>query len=346
MSGSGTTLGRMDSSSYHDGSAYDRESVQFYDVAHEGAQIRAIAGVVPDLAALRGLAPRSLVVVATDQVARASARFVVSFRSPLRLPIVVTGALPTYVGPLDVVMVVGDRAEDPEISQELITADRRGAFTILVGPSRGPIVDDAPARTIIIPALPTVVGSSPARTITAVTTVLDLLEEDPSLVEQRLEETAIAIDAELEQLSPERDNLVNPGRQLREFADGARLIHTGASPAEYGIAELVAALWSNKGIPSGAAPAGEMTVEPPREASIFHDPFLDGPIDLIPLKTIIWAQQPEVVSTQPHSLVVSTESPRAGILAGALTLITRGFAATAFDLPEDREDPKDSVEDF
>ncbi|GAB2500192.1 hypothetical protein CATRI_02950 [Corynebacterium atrinae] len=330
----------MESSSYHDGSAYDRESVQFYDVAHEGAQIRAIAGVLPELATLRGLTPRSLVVVATDLVARASARFAVSIRSPLRLPIVVTGELPTYVGPLDVVMVVGDRAEDPQISQELITADRRGALSILVGPAQGPIIVDAPARTILVPALPTVVGASPARTIASVSTVLDLLEEDPSLIEQRLEDTASAIDAELEQLSPERDSLVNPGRQLREFADGARLIHTAHTRAEFGIAELMAALWTTKGIPSGAAPAAEITVEPTREASIFHDPFLDGPIDLIPLKTIVWAQQPPVVSTQPHSLVVSTETPQAGILAGALTLITRGFAATAFDLPED------SVEDL
>lgn len=51
----GTILDRMDDSSldaYLDGSTYKRETVKFYDVAHEGAQVRAIAGVIPQLLSL------------------------------------------------------------------------------------------------------------------------------------------------------------------------------------------------------------------------------------------------------------------------------------------------------
>ena len=333
----------MNPDSYYDGSGYDRETVAFYDVAHEGAQVRAVAGAVDALSGLYGMNPRSVVVLATGQVAHASARFVNAVRSPLRLPLVITDTLPGYVGPLDVVIVVGDRADAPDVSRALITADRRGAVTVLVGPARGPILDDAPAATITIPALPTVLGASPARAITSIGTVLDLLEEDTEFVTSRLEEIAQVLDEELEQLSPERDSMVNPGRQLREFADGARLTHTGRPGIGFAVAELVADLWTLKGIPSGAADLAELAAgamsapaAPPRD-DIFHDPFLDGPGALLPLKTVVWAQEPEgpdAADTIPHALAVTCDTPGVGPATGALKLITRGLAAATYDLPD------------
>lgn len=334
----GTILDRMDDSSldaYLDGSTYKRETVKFYDVAHEGAQVRAIAGVIPQLEGLYRLQPRSLVVVATDQVAAAAARFVVRMRSPLRVPVVLTDALPSYVGALDIVMVVGDRADDPEASQGLIAADRRGATTVLVGPPRGPVLEDAPSGTVVVPALPTVFGASPARSIIAVGTVLDLLEEDPGLVTQRLDEIAGVVDEELEQLSPERDVVVNPGRQLREFGELARVLHTGRSRHGFAIAELMSVLWSLKGLPSGVAAMDELEIAPQAPTrDLFHDPLLDGPLDLVPLRTVVWAEDPDVAATLPDALAVNCETPGIGPLAAALQLITRGLAATTYDLPE------------
>ena len=50
------------------------EQVRFFDIAHEGAQLRALAGQAAGLNAyLAGLRPRSVVVLATDQVAAAAA---------------------------------------------------------------------------------------------------------------------------------------------------------------------------------------------------------------------------------------------------------------------------------
>lgn len=328
----------MDNSSldaYLDGSAYDRETVKFYDVAHEGAQIRAVAGAIPELQGIHGLQPRSVVVIATDHVADAAARFVARMRSPLRTPLVVTDSLPSYVGALDMVVVLGDRADAPETSQGLISADRRGATTILVGPPRGPVLEDAPDDTMLIPALPTVYGASPARSVAALNTLLDLLEENPDLVAQRLLDTAGCVDEELEQLSPERDSVVNPGRQLREYADFARVVHTGRGRPGFAVAELMSVIWSLKGLASGVAAFDELELPPPRpEHDIFHDPLLDGPADLLPLKVVVWAEEPDVAATLPNALAANCDTPGTGPLAAALKLITRGLAATAYDLPE------------
>ena len=50
---------------------YDAETVRFFDVAHEGAQIRLVAGEVERWGeALSGLNPRSLVIIPTDAIAR------------------------------------------------------------------------------------------------------------------------------------------------------------------------------------------------------------------------------------------------------------------------------------
>ena len=106
---------------YYSGAGhYDRETVRFFDVAHEGAQLRAVAGALPQIERLRGMQPRSLVVVATDQLAAAAARAAVALCEPLALPVIVADQLPAYVGPLDVVLIVGERASRETDSRALI----------------------------------------------------------------------------------------------------------------------------------------------------------------------------------------------------------------------------------
>src|SRR5699024_11234763 len=81
---------------------------------------------------LRGAEFRSIVILPTDQVARASAEMVVELISPLPWPISITDKLPHYVGPLDAVVVVGERSDADWASLALITAARRGATTALI----------------------------------------------------------------------------------------------------------------------------------------------------------------------------------------------------------------------
>lgn len=328
----------MDNASEYYGGAghYDRETVRFFDVAHEGAQLRAVGGAAPQLERLRGMQPRSLVVVGTDQTALAAARASVALQGPLELPVVVAGALPAYVGPLDVVLFAGDTGSREEDLRGLLTAAARGAETVLAGPARGLLLDDAPAATTVIPALPTAAGPSPARTMAAVGAVLASLTRDAAVIAEQCDLLADAVDEELTSLSPERDASVNPARQLREFAGGARVLHSGAGPTGAAVAELAAHLWSARGIPSGYVHPEELALAledaggtAPAGQDLFHDPFLDGPLQLVPLNTVLWAQRDTAAPNMRAEAVDAAAS--AGEAAEALRLVTRAFAATAFD---------------
>lgn len=320
---------------YYDGSGYDRETVRFFDVAHEGAQVRAVAGSIDDLLRLRDIQPRSVIIITRDMLAEASARFVTELRTPLRLPVVLTSALPAYVGALDLVIGIGERGDDPELARDMITAERRGAITVFVGPARGPITEDIPEDTIQVTALPTAAGASPARFIAAVCTVLDLLEEDERLIVERLELIADELDEESAQLTPDRDILVNPARKLRTFIDASRLLHTGHGQVPEAAAKLIATLFTAKGLASGwAAPAelGDALGDPAPVDDIFHDPFLDGPSSLVALKTIVWGTE---TTDLPHAHAVDCPPSAAGTTGQALRMITRAFAVTALDADPD-----------
>lgn len=323
----------MDRNSYYQGAGdYDRETVRFFDVAHEGAQLRAIAGRMQagqdEFEQLRGLNPRSVVILGTDQIARAAARYVVHQRSPLRCPVVVVDTLPAYIGALDVVIMVGDAADNDDYSRDIISAGQRGATLIFAGPAQGPLIDDVPDSALVIPALPTAVGASPARTIGVVAAVLDLLGQPVSIVEQKLHDLAEQVDEELTSLSPERDATVNPARQLREFVAGARIVHTGLNRTGMAVAEFVATLWSVRGLPGGYCHPDETPralEQPPAADDIFHDPYLDGPSELVALKAIVWAHEE---APWPNARPENSLVPGLGDTASALRLITRAFAAT------------------
>ncbi|WIM68261.1 hypothetical protein QP027_02340 [Corynebacterium breve] len=320
----------MESQEYFEGAGhYDVETVRFFDVAHEGAQLRAIAGACEQLADLYGMQPRSVVIVATDQIAKATARFVVQQRSPLRLPVVIADVMPAYIGALDVVLFVGDVADDETLSRSLITAGHRGATVILAGPARGPILEDAPSDAVVLPALPTVAGASPVRGIAAVGAVLDCLDEDAAIVSQRFSDLADAVDEEIQQLSPERDETVNPARQLRGYAQGARIVHSGFRRTGMGVAELIASVWSARGLASSYVSPAELPQaleQTGAQNDIFYDPILDGPNELVPLKAVIWAEEEAPLS---HARVENCAPSGLGDAATALRLAVRGLAATA-----------------
>ena len=340
-------LGHMDTGNY------DAETVRFFDVAHEGAQIRLVAGEVERWGeALGGLNPRSLVIIPTDAIARQAAYLGVGLAEPLRIPIVVTESLPRYVGALDLVVVVGEPGECDWASRALITASQRGATTVLIGPAKGSLVEDCPEDTLVAPCLPTAEGSSPARSIAALHALCCLLYQGPTAVKETLEDLAAAVDRELAQLSPERDATTNPGRQLREFIDGARIIHSCVlDPYSYSerrehvqldalVARMAATIWAVHGLPSAYVDPAELRRALDRDSDsspandLFYDPFIDGDGAegaLVPLKVVFWGQEE---ANLPNSLAVRSIDPEPGLghLARSLQLITRSFAATAYEI--------------
>lgn len=317
--------------------SYDQAAVRFFDIAHEGAQLRAVAQATGRLSHLTGMRPRSVVIVATDSVAQAAAHATVAWVGQLDVPVTVARTLPAYVGALDVVIVAGAEASRERDLRALLTAAARGAEVILAGPGQGLLIDDAPADTIHIPALPTAAGVSPARTMGVLGAVLGCLAQPADLVAERLELIADEVDAELQALSPERDEAVNPGRQLRAWAEGARVVHTGVGLTSEAVAQLAAAVWTSRGIASGYLPADELPEAQdaantgagavPRD--VFYDPFIDGPSELVGLKAVVWAcDGPEGLNAN-GARVESVEDETADPAARAMRLVTRAFAATA-----------------
>ncbi|OFT55628.1 hypothetical protein HMPREF3151_11345 [Corynebacterium sp. HMSC05H05] len=319
-------------------SGFSREDALFFDIAHEGAQLRAVGQAAHLLAGLRGLEPRSVVVLATDQVAAAAARAVAAFAAPLEVPVVVADELPAYVGALDVVVVLGDNAGREEDLRGLITAANRGAETILAGPKQGPLLDDAPQATTVIPALPDTAGASPLRACAVVGAVLAALRQPTEVVAERFELLAAEVDAELESVSPRRDVAVNAARKLRAQADGKRVLHTGFGRAGSAVAELAAALWSTHGIPASAVGAEELpfAVERAQEGNstagaddLFHDPYIDGPAKLVGLTTVVWSCGTASPVVSAGSRVESVETDVDDPAARAARLVARAYAATA-----------------
>ncbi|MDN8626898.1 hypothetical protein [Corynebacterium ureicelerivorans] len=311
-------------------SGISREEALFFDVAHEGAQIRAVGQAAQSLAALTGLQPRSVVVLATDSIAAAAARALCDFASPLEMPVVVADVLPAYVGPLDVVVVVGANAGRDEDLRALITAADRGAETILAGPAQGPLLDDAPRATTVIPALPAVAGTSALRTCAVVGAVLAVLRHPAAEVAERFDAIASEVDVELEAASPQRDAAVNAARALCVHADGGRVLHTGFGRAGSAVAGLAAALWSVNGIPSAAVD------------DIFYDPYIDGPSELVGLTTVVWSCEVADPVASAGSRVEAVETDSTDVAARAARLVARAYAATA--LSADTADAADAAE--
>ena len=336
----------MTDEGYFSGSQYDPETVRFFDVAHEGAQIRAIAAHIQHISVVRGAEFRSIVILPTDQVARASAEMVVELISPMAWPITITDKLPHFVGPLDLVVVVGERSDAEWASLALITAARRGATSALIGPTRGPLTEDAPEETLTFPTPPTAEGASPSRYIAGLLALLWSITDAEVIVEERLNELADIADEELQQLSPEREATVNPGRALREFSADARVFHTASrfeQPADslisinvgMAVARCAASIWTTRGLagefiePELVPMVLERNQEGAAQKDIFYDPFLDGEKTLVTLKIIVWGQ---AESHLPHSLAMACTETDHSDLVCAVQLLIRAYAATAYDV--------------
>lgn len=325
----------MDDRLYYEGAgSYDRETVRFFDAAHEGAQLRAVAQASSALEQLRGMRPRSVVVVGADQVALAAARAVAHLRAPLPLPVVVTSEVPDYVGPLDVVVVVGDTPDQLGTLRSLASAAGRGAETVLAGPASGPLVDDSPDATLSIPALPTTAGSSPLRSFGAVAAVLDALDQPGELLARRWETVADEIDQEVEALSPEREESVNAARQLRAFVAGARVVHAGFDACGLAVAQVASQVWTAHGIPAGFAGSDEFEAamaEAPAAEDFFRDPFIDGDVGGgAPVRAVVWNYSGTVPA---GSRGEACEPSDVGAEGTAARLIVRALCATVMDEP-------------
>lgn len=306
---------------------YDPEAVRFFDIAHEGAQVRAIAAAV-DSGQLAPTQARSLVVIPTDRVARACAHFVAgtAVNHGGQHPIMVCDRLPAFVGALDTVVVIGERTDDLRNLEALVDAARRGARTVLVAPERGVLVEEAPEDCAVIAPLPGHAGPSPARYICALEALAGVYGAAGVVAQENLEELAAGLDEILVGLAPDKGEELNVARQLADVAAGPT-IHCGQ------VAPVVATLWATVGrctavlepeeIPAARERAGGQS-----ETDPFYDPLIDGP-RLVGSKVIMWADSAAAAELTygPDVFVVRPERAQ----EHPLGLVARAFAATAYD---------------
>lgn len=321
---------------------YNRESILFFDVAHEGAHVRSLIGALEQLEKLRGIGPRSIVILAGDQLSTAAAELAVATHSPLTVPVVVTDQLPRYVGALDIVMGVTEHADLGWLAQDLLTAHARGAATIAVIPRQGPLSEDLESTAILIDHPPMATGFSVARVLYAAEIVMSLATssapgnsgEDSHALADYLNMAAEQIDQQIDLLAPDRTPELNPARNLRAFIEGARILHTGINPITEAVARFVAQLFSVRGFASGYAAAEEIFSAVGREdvgntQDIFHDPFIDAELPLLPLKTVIWTGSEERNSSLSNSMPVTVEDE--GGTTVVIRLIIHALAATVLE---------------
>ncbi|HEU5475860.1 MAG TPA: hypothetical protein VFV67_34925 [Actinophytocola sp.] len=193
--------------------------------AQAGAQVRATvaAAAESDLARLSGSRPRALVLITRPGLGPAAARVLAALLQPAcPVPVVLTDALPGWIGPLDVVIGHTDDPGDIVLAESVDRAARFGAGVVLTAPEDGPVAAAAAGKAVLLPprvAVPP--GFAFARVLSAgllTLRTLDLLDTDINALADEL-------DREAERDHLQHESFVNPAKSLAlRLADRSPLL--------------------------------------------------------------------------------------------------------------------------
>ena len=258
-----------------------------------GAHVRAVAeGVREDtLGRLAGLRPRTLLLVTgPGRARRAAGLLVAALGARAGLPIVHVTTTPTWVGPLDVVLVSGDDAGDPRLVESVATAVRRGAEVVVAAPDEGPLRAAGAGRVIALPPrIRTTDHGALLRYLAAglaVATAVDTTRS--SWRAEELDHLADAVDAEALRDHPRHEVYDNPAKSLAARLQNRRAVLAGDGPATVELAGHGAEiLLRAAGTVAAAADladvlAGASMLASPNPPGAGYDPFfhddqIDGP---------------------------------------------------------------------
>jgi hypothetical protein len=256
-----------------------------------GAQVRATAAALAegDLAPLEsGQLPRTVIWLAGRGAAEtAGALLAATLGGSVAAPIVLVSEVPPWIGALDVLVVAGDDPGDPTLLAATAAGVRRGARVAVVAPYEGPLRDAAAGRAVPLP--PRILVHDEFSLVRYLAAGLAILQTvDPSL-HVDLDALADELDAETFRNSAGHELFTNPAKTLSQRISGSDIVLTGDSAATLalarhgaaillrvghrtvaaaGLADALVALRTGLG---GRSPAA-------REASIFHDEQIDGPL--------------------------------------------------------------------
>ena len=188
--------------------------------ATAGAQIRstAQAAVEAGIGALAGSRPRAVVLVARPGTSTSATGILAALLGPAcPVPVVVSELVPSWVGPLDVVLAHTAIGTDYELADAIDRAARRGAEVVLSAPGEGPVASAGAGRVRLVePRVPVPPGLDLPRVLAlglSVLAQLGLLGADHGLGDD-LGPVADVLDAEAERNQPGHEPFMNPAKAL------------------------------------------------------------------------------------------------------------------------------------
>lgn len=254
-----------------------------------GAQVRTVAAALEEgeLESLGGNdRPRSVIWVAGRGPAETAGALLIStLATDAAAPIVLATEAPSWIGPLDVLVVAGDDPGDPVLVGAAATGVRRGARVVVAAPFEGPLRDSTAGRVAVL--APRLWAPDEFGLCRYLAVGLAVLQTVDSRLPLDLGALADELDAEVLRNSAARELFTNPAKMLAARLTGCQVALAGDSAATLtlarhgssmvlrnaqqavaatGLADAVAAL---RGGPGG---------HPATEHDLFHDEQIDGPL--------------------------------------------------------------------
>jgi hypothetical protein len=255
--------------------------------ATAGAQLRSAAQAAEEagVGSLRGSRPRALVLLRRPGSSWYTVPLAVALLGPnCPVPVVTAELVPSWIGPLDVLVAHTADPGDRELADSVARAVQRGCEVVLSAPADGPIMAaGAGAARLLEPRLPVPPGLDFPRALATVLVTVAAL----GLMSTDLEVLATDLDRELERDHLSHESFVNPAKALAlRVADHIPLL-LGTDPAATAVADYAAATLAGHAAVIGyAADAGEAAratalqrvLSADSAGDIFRDPF-DDPLD-------------------------------------------------------------------
>ncbi|WP_374202626.1 hypothetical protein [Amycolatopsis sp. GM8] len=179
--------------------------------------------------------PRALVLIVRPGVGRALTKLLAALLAPsCPVPVVVTDAVPSWIGALDVVFAHTDDPADRELAAGIERASRYGATVVLSAPDEGPVAASVAGKGLLLsPRIPVPPELTFARGLAAgllTANALGLLVAD-------VEALADQLDGEAERGHLGRDSFSNPAKALAlRLADRVPMLW-GLDPLAIALAE-------------------------------------------------------------------------------------------------------------
>ncbi|WP_347348165.1 hypothetical protein [Nigerium sp.] len=325
---------------FDDGLLDDPQALQDADgllrpLAEAGARLRRESDAARDALALVTPDARPRAVVAVGPEARLL-RAVLEPTCPVPFVAWPNLGLPGWVGPLDVVVVLGGAGRTP--SATVSEALRRGSRLIVTAPEDSPLARQASSRaTTLLPSRTSDPLCGAITTLMALHALQLAGPADPAAIADAMDEVAT-------RCSLSRDIAGNPAKKnALELADGQPLIWGGSVLAARASRRIAEAVRGATGRVALSADAGALIpiLAETRPRDPFEDPFEEQPVDRRPVLVVIEDGLGDEASDESREIlqsnadaadvhVVTIEHTAASTMERYATVLQEGLFSAAY----------------